>query len=168
MKRRQAEPLPVLDDHHRGVRNINAHFNDGRGNEHIDIARSERIDDLLFAASGHMAMEHLHTHIWQQPSHVLAFGLNIMQRHCLTGAPVFIDLKSGHVLEFISTLLRRHHRTDHIRLPAPRKAVAERAVRKIAAGALQHLRGYACPRDGRCLMTLVSKSPYTESARYGE
>ena len=47
MKLRQPEPLRVLDHHHRGVGHVHAHFDHGRGDQRVDLARPEPVHNCL-------------------------------------------------------------------------------------------------------------------------
>ena len=49
MELRQAEPLGVLDDHHGGIRHVDADFDDGRRHEKLDLARRERPHHAILA-----------------------------------------------------------------------------------------------------------------------
>ena len=42
MELREAEALGVLDDHHRRVRHVDANFDDGRGDQQVDLTGDER------------------------------------------------------------------------------------------------------------------------------
>src|SRR5579885_43967 len=54
---RETEALGVLDDHHRGVRHVNADLDDGRRDEYLYLARDEAAHDLFFLRSLHPAVQ---------------------------------------------------------------------------------------------------------------
>ena len=47
MELRQTEPLRLLDDHHRGVRHVDAHFDYGGGDQDFDFAAFEAVHHIL-------------------------------------------------------------------------------------------------------------------------
>jgi hypothetical protein len=51
-----AEAVGVEDDHHRGVRHVDANLDDGGGNEHVEIACTERLHDGLLLGTRHPAV----------------------------------------------------------------------------------------------------------------
>src|SRR5579884_3786172 len=56
----QPEAVGVLDDHHRGVRHVDADLDDGRGHEHVDLAGAEGLHDAVPLLHPEAAVHHLH------------------------------------------------------------------------------------------------------------
>ena len=49
---RQAEPVRVDDDDHRRVRHVDAHLDDGRRDENVDLAGAEAAHDVVLLLGG--------------------------------------------------------------------------------------------------------------------
>src|SRR5271169_3860732 len=49
---REAKAFGVLDDHDRGVRNVDADFDDCGGHENVDLIAAEFLHDLFFLYAG--------------------------------------------------------------------------------------------------------------------
>src|ERR1051325_4640642 len=57
---REAEAVGVDDDHDRGVGNIDAHLDDRRGHEDVDLVALESLHRLFLFRRGHAAVHHGH------------------------------------------------------------------------------------------------------------
>ena len=68
---RQAKTLRVLDDERIRVRIINAAFDDGRGNQHIQLARRELFHHVLKLLFCHFSMRHAHARLACRQPHAL-------------------------------------------------------------------------------------------------
>ena len=53
----QAEAMPVFDGHQRGVGHVNAHLDDRRAHQHLDLAAAEAVHDGVFFGRRHAAMD---------------------------------------------------------------------------------------------------------------
>ncbi len=83
MQLRQSEALGVLDDHDRGVGNVDTHFDDGGGDEHVDLAAAKLAHHAGLVGPPHPAGEQPDTQLREDlgaQSLVLAGG-----RSCLRG-----------------------------------------------------------------------------------
>lgn len=52
----QTETLGMLNNHQRSVRDIHPHFDDGRGDQHVQISAAKGFHDLRFFCRGQTAM----------------------------------------------------------------------------------------------------------------
>ena len=52
MQLSQTEAIGVLDDHHRGIRNIDANLDNRSSNEDLGLAFRERLHDLALLRGG--------------------------------------------------------------------------------------------------------------------
>ena len=62
----------IKNHHHRGVRNIDAHLDDGRGHEDINLTGGKGLHDLVFLRRGKSAVDGLDPapgEFWQRPDH---------------------------------------------------------------------------------------------------
>src|SRR6266478_642571 len=57
-----AETLGVLDDHYRGVGDVDADFDDGGGDEDLDFVFAELLHDFVFLFAGEPAMQEAQLH----------------------------------------------------------------------------------------------------------
>jgi len=57
MELREAETLGVLDDHYRGVANVDADFDDGSGYEDLDLVLMEAPHDIVFFIAGEATVQ---------------------------------------------------------------------------------------------------------------
>ena len=57
MELRQAEAMPALDRHQRGVRHVDAHLDHRRGDQHLDFAAAEIGHHGVFFGRRHAAVE---------------------------------------------------------------------------------------------------------------
>src|SRR5439155_1035233 len=63
---REAEALGVLDEHHAGVRHVDADFDHGRGDEEVDLARLEAAHDPVFVFRREPAVEQPHRDVTER------------------------------------------------------------------------------------------------------
>ena len=57
MQLRDAEPARVEHHHHRRVRNVDADLDHGRCDEHVDLTRSERLEDRRLLRRGEASVQ---------------------------------------------------------------------------------------------------------------
>ena len=57
MDLREAKSLGMLDHHERGIGHIHAHFNDGRGDQHVDLTPGESSNAGCLFIGGESAMQ---------------------------------------------------------------------------------------------------------------
>ncbi len=89
----EPEPLRVLDQHHGGVRDIDAHLDHGCGDKNPDFARRERLHHTVFLLRFHPAVQHADL---QSPELLCQCS----RLHCHAGEFEFLGLLD--------------HRADHI------------------------------------------------------
>ena len=65
MKLREAKPLGMFHYHDRGVRYVNPHFNDGRGDQDLNPSLLKFYHDGLFLITFHPTMEQANPKIWE-------------------------------------------------------------------------------------------------------
>ena len=94
----QAEPLRVLDHHHRGVWNVDPHLNHRSGHKHMNAACGEILHQLVFLPGLHLSMEIFHPDPGRQ---ILAESFRV----------VYDIFRLDH-------LAGLHHRADHVGLAA--------------------------------------------------
>ena len=66
MELRQAEPLRVLQHHHRGVGHIDPHLYDRGGHQHIDVPGGELLHDPVLVPGAHLSVEMGHAYALRQ------------------------------------------------------------------------------------------------------
>ena len=57
MKLGEAEALGVFDEHERGIRHVDADFDDGGGDEHVDLVRGKGAHDGILFLRLHLAVD---------------------------------------------------------------------------------------------------------------
>ena len=102
MQLRQAEPLGVLDQHHRRVGHVDADLDHRRRNEDLHLVVAERAHDHIALLGLHAPVDEPHTELREHLLQALGAGGRRLQVRAL-----------GHV----------DHRIDHVALP-PRRALA--------------------------------------------
>src|SRR5215510_14735608 len=73
----ETEALGVLDDHHRGIGNIDADFDHSGGDEHPDAAVPKSAHDLVPLHCGHFAMYQANAELFE---HSLAHFFRHLRR----------------------------------------------------------------------------------------
>ena len=80
----ESEAVGVLDDHDRGVGNIDAHLDDRCGHEHLDLAFAELLHDLALGLSAHAAVKQPHRPVGEGGA-LQHLGLAGSRRHIVAG-----------------------------------------------------------------------------------
>ena len=66
MQLRKPQSLGVFDDHERGVRHVHAHFDDGGGDQQVDVAAFERGHDFFLFQRLHASVDQRHLEFRQR------------------------------------------------------------------------------------------------------
>ena len=116
----EAEAVGVLDDHHGGVRDVDADLDHGRRHEHVDAAGGELGHHALAIRSGHLPVRAGHAHLGErsrgEPRRLLLRGARLDLR-------VLLD-----------------ERAHHVRLPPRLDLLDDPAVAVLALGLGDHAR----------------------------
>ena len=113
MQLRQAKPFGVLDHHHRRVRNIDTHFDDGRRYQDADAAVSKRAHHFVSFGASHATMYQANAKLLK---HRLAHLLGHLRR-------------VSNVLQLLGGL---HQRIDNKRLMAAAQLVQNHVVNRLS------------------------------------
>ena len=126
MELEQPEPLRVLDDHDGGGRDVDTHFDDRRGHQHVDLTGAERGHRGLLVGGGHLPVEQTEPEAVQ-----------------LLGREPFELLRGGARFELLGTFDEWAH---HVRLPAQGHLAADA---RVDGGALERAGPDHLGHDGR-------------------
>ena len=134
----EAESLAVFDEHDGGVGHIHADLDDGRRDQYIDIPLPELLDDTVFIASAHLAVQHLDTMANEELSQARRLRIDGMKRQ-LGPSLLLFPAGKGNVLELVLIIAFRHQGADDIGLVPGLESRSNRTIGNVSVRTLYHL-----------------------------